>query len=532
MGLHMSNRIIIFDTTLRDGEQSPGMSMTRDEKLRVAEVLDSMGVDVIEAGFAMASVGDFESVKAIAEVTKNAVVCSLARAKQADIERAAEAIKPAKRGRIHTFISTSDIHLQYQFKLTKEQVLTIITDTVKLARRFTDNVEWSAMDATRSDLDYLCRAVEMAIAAGATTINLPDTVGYGTPESVANMFTHVMGKVPNADKAIFSFHGQNDLGLATANTLAALKAGARQAELTINGIGERAGNTSLEEVVMTLKTRKDQYGLECNIDTTQIMRASRLIQSITGQSVQVNKAIVGANAFAHESGIHQDGMLKHSGTYEIMTPESIGLTRSNLVMGKHSGRHAFKEKLAELNLKLGDNALEDAFNRFKELADKKKEIFDEDIISLVDTDAFAANQRVQFIGLQVECGSDGPQMARLTLCIDGQDRQIKMEGNGPVDAIFRAIKGLVPDAGDCVLELYQVHAVTKGTDAQAEVTVRLERNGMTVNGHGADVDTLVASALAYINALCKLEVIQSRQLSHYTQMDDATEIQQAAEQAV
>ncbi|MCI5048741.1 MAG: 2-isopropylmalate synthase [Rickettsiales bacterium] len=516
----MTEKITIFDTTLRDGEQSPGMSMTKDEKLRVAEVLDAMGVDVIEAGFAMASQGDFEAVHAIAQQAQNAVICSLSRAKHADIERAAEAIKPAKQGRIHTFISTSDIHLEHQFRMSKEQVLEIIDDTVKLARKFTDNVEWSAMDATRSDLDYLCRAVETAIAAGATTINLPDTVGYGTPETVAAMFTHVMGKVPNADQAIFSFHGQNDLGLATANTLAALRAGARQAELTINGIGERAGNTSLEEVVMTLAVRKDEYGLETGIDSKQIMRASRLIQNITGQSVQVNKAIVGANAFAHESGIHQDGMLKHAGTYEIMTPESVGLTKSNLVMGKHSGRHAFRDKLAELGYQLGDNALEDAFNRFKELADKKKDVYDEDIIALIDADALSENQRLQFSGLEVECGTENAQIARLTMQIDGVARQIKMEGNGPVDAIFKCIKALVPDADDCHLQLYQVHGVTKGTDAQAEVTVRLSKDDRHVNGHGADVDTLVASALAYINALCKLELLESRRLTHYAQQED------------
>jgi len=517
----MSNRITIFDTTLRDGEQSPGMSMTRDEKLLVAELLDGMGVDVIEAGFAIASVGDFESVKAIAQVTKRAVVCSLARSKPADIERAAEAIKPAKRGRIHTFMSTSDIHLEHQFRMSREQVLELIASTVKLARKHTDDVEWSAMDATRSDLDYLCKAVETAISAGATTINLPDTVGYGTPSDVAYMFTTVMGKVPNADKAIFSFHGQNDLGLATANTLAALQAGARQAELTINGIGERAGNTSLEEVVMTLHTRRDLYGFETGIDTTHIMRASRLVQSITGQSVQVNKAIVGANAFAHESGIHQDGMLKHAGTYEIMTPESVGLTKSNLVMGKHSGRHAFKDKLAELGFTLGDNALEDAFNRFKELADKKKDIYDEDLITLIDADAVSRNQRIKFEGVQIECGTEGPQIARLILNIDERKRMIKMEGNGPVDAIFKAIKALVPEAAECTLKLYQVHGVTQGTDAQAEVTVRLEKDGRVVNGHGADVDTLVASAMAYINALCKLETLEQKHVKHYAQGDDA-----------
>jgi 2-isopropylmalate synthase len=338
MEQHMTTRITIFDTTLRDGEQSPGMSMNREEKLLVAEVLDGMGVDVIEAGFAMASEGDFDAVHAIAKQTKHAVVCSLARGKTADIERAAEALKPAKRSRIHTFISTSDIHLKYQFRMTQEEVLEVIKQTVGLAKSFTDDVEWSAMDATRTGYDYLCRAVETAINAGATTINLPDTVGYATPIDIHEMFTSVIQRVPNADKAVFSFHGQNDLGLATANTLAALHAGARQAEVTINGIGERAGNTALEEVVMTLATRKDRYGFETGIKTEQIMRASRLVQSITGQSVQVNKAIVGANAFAHESGIHQDGMLKNAGTYEIMTPESIGLTKSNLVMGKHSVR--------------------------------------------------------------------------------------------------------------------------------------------------------------------------------------------------
>jgi 2-isopropylmalate synthase len=505
----MTNRIIIFDTTLRDGEQSPGMSMTKEEKLLVAEVLDGMGVDVIEAGFAMASDGDFESIKAIAEVTKNAVICSLSRAKHSDIERSAEALKPAKRSRIHTFISTSDIHLTYQFKLEKPQVLEIIKDTVGLARRFTDDVEWSAMDATRSDLTFLCQAVEAAIAAGATTINLPDTVGYGTPETVAAMFRHVMSHVPNADKAIFSFHGQNDLGLATANTLAAVQAGARQVELTINGIGERAGNTSLEEVIMTLATRKDVYGVECGVNTQHIMRASRLIQSVTGQPVQVNKAIVGANAFAHESGIHQDGMLKHAGTYEIMTPESIGLTKSNLVMGKHSGRHAFRNKLEELGITLGDNAFEDAFNRFKALADKKKDVFDEDIMALVD-DGGAAAEHLSLKSLLIRCGTEGEQTADITLLIGGEAKQILQAGNGPVDAIFSGIKALVSGADAAKLTLYQVHAVTEGTDAQAEVTVRLEIDGTVINGHGADVDTLVASAKAYLDALRKVGRIRER----------------------
>ncbi|MFN7451579.1 MAG: 2-isopropylmalate synthase [Alphaproteobacteria bacterium] len=499
----MTQEIIIFDTTLRDGEQSPGMSMTREEKLLVAELLDTMGVDVIEAGFAMASDGDFEAVKAIAEVTQNAVVCSLARAKEADIRRAAEALKSARRPRIHTFMSTSEIHLTHQFKLSQDQAIEVIRDAVTLARSFTDNVEWSAMDATRTELDYLCRAVEVAIKAGATTINLPDTVGYGTPETIAKMFTHVMGKVPGAEHVIFSFHGQNDLGLATANSLAAVKAGARQIECTINGIGERAGNTSLEEVVMALNVRKDVYGVTCGVKTEYIMRASRLVTQVTGQSVQVNKAIVGANAFAHESGIHQDGMLKHRDTYEIMTPESVGVGKTNLVMGKHSGRAAFKDKLAELGLRVGENQLEDAFVRFKTLADKKKEIFDEDIFSLLDTEG--EGERFAFASLQIECGTDGPQMARLGMVIDGKERTTKKEGNGPVDAIFKAIKSLVLEAAEAELKLYQVHAITGGTDAQAEVTVRLARGGRLVTGHGADVDTLVASAKAYIHALNKLD---------------------------
>ena len=503
-----SDRIIIFDTTLRDGEQSPGMSMTREEKLLVAEVLDGMGIDVIEAGFAMASDGDFESVKAIAERSKNAVICSLARAKEADIRRAAEALKNCKRPRIHTFMSTSEIHLTHQFKISQEDALEVIKKAVMLARTFTDNVEWSAMDATRTELDYLCRAVEIAIAAGATTINLPDTVGYGTPETIGTMFKHVMGNVKNAEHAVFSFHGQNDLGLATANSLAAVAAGARQIECTINGIGERAGNTSLEEVVMALKVRKDVFKVECGVESKHLMRASRLVTQVTGQPVQVNKAIVGANAFAHESGIHQDGMLKNRDTYEIMTPESVGVMKTNLVMGKHSGRAAFKDRLSELGISVGENQLEDAFVRFKTLADKKKEIFDEDILALIDTEN--ANERYAFSTLNIECGTDGPQMARLGMMMDGHLRTTKKEGNGPVDAIFKCIRSIALDAGEAELKLYQVHAVTGGTDAQAEVTVRLEQDGRLVTGHGADVDTLVASAKAYIAAINKLERLTAR----------------------
>jgi 2-isopropylmalate synthase len=503
------DRIIIFDTTLRDGEQSPGMSMNLEEKLMVAESLDSMGVDVIEAGFAMASQGDFESVREIARKIKRAVVCSLARAKAADIERAAEALKPAKQPRIHTFISTSDIHLKYQFRLSKEQVLEIIRETVTLARSFTDNVEWSAMDATRSDKDYLCRAVETAIKAGATTVNIPDTVGYATPDDYGQLIAYLKNNVPNIDKAIISTHCQNDLGLATANSLAAVRAGARQVECTINGIGERAGNTALEEVVMAIKTRADMYPYTTGIDTTHITKLSRLVQSITGAMVQVNKAIVGANAFAHESGIHQDGMLKHAGTYEIMTPESVGLAKSNLVLGKHSGRAAFRDKLQELSIEVGENAFEDAFHRFKDLADKKKDVYDEDIIALLDTES-RRDDAIQLESLHITCGTIGPQTAMLCLRVNGEIRRATVEGNGPLDATFNAIGALVPHRAN--LKLYQVNAVTQGIDAQAEVTVRLETpEGRIINGHGSSIDTMVASALAYVNALCKLQVIEDRQ---------------------
>ena len=504
----MAEKIIIFDTTLRDGEQSPGMSMNLEEKLLVADTLDIMGVDVIEAGFAMASNGDFESVREIAKRVKNAVVCSLARAKTADIERAAEALEPAERKRIHTFISTSDIHLKYQFRLTHEQVLEIITDTVKLARNYTDDVEWSAMDATRSDKDYLCKAVETAIKAGATTVNIPDTVGYATPDDYGALIKYLKDNVPNIDKAIISTHCQNDLGLATANSLAAIRNGARQIECTINGIGERAGNTALEEVVMAIRTRADMYPFTNNIDTTHIMRASRLVQSITGAIVQVNKAIVGANAFAHESGIHQDGMLKNANTYEIMTPESIGLTKSNLVLGKHSGRHAFRDRIRELGFEIGDNAFEEAFHRFKDLADKKKDIYDEDLLSLLDTDS-RREDHIKLESLHITCGTIGPQTAMVCLRIDGEVHRVTVEGNGPVDATFNGIMALVPH--NAKLKLYQVSAITQGTDAQAEVTVRLETSdGQIINGTGSNIDTVVASATAYINALCKMLRMQDR----------------------
>jgi 2-isopropylmalate synthase len=466
-----------------------------------------MGVDIIEAGFPIASDGDFEAVSAIAKQAQNAVICGLARANYKDIDRCWEAVRHARRPRIHTFIGTSPLHRAIP-NLDMDQMAERIHDTVTHARNLCDNVHWSPMDATRTEHDYLCRVVEIAIRAGATTINIPDTVGYTYPRESAKIIAMLLDRVPGADTIIFATHCHNDLGMATANALAAVEAGARQIECTINGLGERAGNTALEEVVMALKTRRDHYGVECSIVTQHIMRASRLVTQVTGHGVQVNKAIVGANAFAHESGIHQDGMLKNRDTYEIMTPESVGVTKTNLVMGKHSGRAAFKDKLSELGIRLGDNQLEDAFVRFKTLADKKKEVFDEDILALVDTDA--ADERVSFASLQIECGSEGPQMARLGLTIDGVLRTTKKEGNGPVDAIFKAIRSLYLDAGEAELKLYQVQGITGGTDAQAEVMVRLERDGQLVTGHGADVDTLVASAKAYVNALNKLERFQRK----------------------
>ncbi len=500
-----NNRVIIFDTTLRDGEQSPGCSMNLEEKLRMAKLLDEMGVDIIEAGFPIASPGDFEAVHEIAKVTKNAVIAGLSRAKKADIEASAEALKPAKRKRIHTFIGTSPLHRQYQLQMPPEEVLNSVKESVTFARGFTDDVEWSAMDATRTEDDFLCQCVELAIRSGATTINIPDTVGFAVPDEFGAQIKMLFDRVPNIDKAIISVHCHNDLGLAVANSLAGVKNGARQIECTINGIGERAGNASLEEIVMALRVRKDQLPFENKIDTTKITKISRALSTITGFNVQPNKAIVGANAFAHESGIHQDGVLKHAGTYEIMTPESVGLTKSNLVIGKHSGRHAFRKKLEELGFELGDNALNDAFARFKVLADKKKTVYEEDLIALIEDEVVSEHEDIKFVSLQVQAGSKGPQTAELCLSIDGEEKCANVEGNGPVDAIFKAIRAIIPHP-DARLKLYQVHAITGGTDAQAEVTVRLEEDGKTVNGQGTDADTLVASARAYIHALNKLMV--------------------------
>ena len=496
------NRVIIFDTTMRDGEQSPGASMSLDEKLRIAELLERMGVDIIEAGFPIASNGDFAAVNEVSKRVTRSTVCGLARASHRDIERAAEALEPAAQKRIHTFISTSPLHMKYKLQMEPEAVLDAVIDSVTFARRFTDDVEWSPEDGSRTEHDFLCRTVEAAIDAGAGTINIPDTVGYAVPDEFAALIEMLFNRVPNIDKAIVSVHCHNDLGLAVANSLAALGAGARQVECTINGLGERAGNAALEEIIMALRTRPDRLPYHSNVKSEYITKASRLISSITGFVVQPNKAIVGANAFAHEAGIHQDGMLKHAGTYEIMTPESVGLMESKLVMGKHSGRHAFKKKLEELGYEIGDNALQEAFVRFKELADKKKIIYDEDIAAIVDDEIGHGEDRIRFVSLQVVAGSIGPQKADLALEIDGKAVSETATGNGPVDAIFNAIGALFPH--DCVLQLYQVHAVTGGTDAQAEVTVRLEENGRTVNGLGADTDTLVASARAYISALNKL----------------------------
>ncbi|MBF9233537.1 2-isopropylmalate synthase [Microvirga alba] len=496
------DRVLIFDTTLRDGEQCPGATMTLEEKLEVAELLDTMGVDIIEAGFPIASNGDFEAVSLIAKQVKRATIAGLARAISADIARAGEAVRHAVRPRIHTFVSTSPIHLAHQMRKTEDEVLEIITRTVGQARNLVEDVEWSAMDATRTPIEYLCRCVDAAIKAGATTINLPDTVGYATPDEYRAMFRAVRERVPNADKAIFSAHCHNDLGLAVANSLAALEGGARQIECTLNGIGERAGNAALEEVVMAIKTRGDVLPYETGIETTMLTRASKLASAATSFPVQYNKAIVGRNAFAHESGIHQDGMLKNAQTYEIMTPESVGVSKTNLVMGKHSGRAAFRNKLDELGYKLSDNQFQDAFERFKDLADRKKHVYDEDIEALVDQNIAMAHDRIKLVSLSIVAGTRGPQRATMKLQVDGKVITEEQEGNGPVDATFNAIKALVPH--EAVLELYQVHAVTEGTDAQAEVSVRLSADDRSVTSRAADPDTLVASAQAYLGALNKL----------------------------
>src|SRR5206468_1451158 len=504
------DRVVIFDTTLRDGEQCPGATMTHEEKLEVAEVLDQMGVDIIEAGFPIASEGDFAAVHEIAQRTKNSVVCGLARAAFKDIDRCAEAIKPAPRRRIHTFLSTSPVHMKYKLQKEAHEVYEMVIAQVTRARSYTDDVEWSSEDGTRTELDFLCRCVEAAIKAGATTINIPDTVGYTVPEEYYNLFKTVRERVPNSDKAIFSVHCHDDLGMSVANSLAGVRAGARQIECTINGIGERAGNTALEEVVMAMRVRNDVLPFWTKVDATMLTRVSKLVAAATSFPVQYNKAIVGRNAFAHESGIHQDGMLKHTQTYEIMLPETVGVKQTSLVMGKHSGRHAFIHKLEEMGHKLAGNQVEDAFVRFKALADRKKHIYDEDIEALIDEGMVSAHDRIKLLSLSVIAGTRGPQRATMKLDVDGVTKIEESEGNGPVDAVFNCIKSLVPH--EAKLELYQVHAVTEGTDAQAEVSVRLAHEGRSMTSKGADPDTLVASAKAYLGALNKIVMKHQRDL--------------------
>ena len=499
----MSDKLIIFDTTLRDGEQSPGASMTKDEKVRIAKILEKMRVDVIEAGFAIASQGDFEAVQAVAKAVKDSTVCSLARALDKDIDRAGEAIKNTNSARIHTFIATSDIHMQMKLRMTPDEVVSQAVRSVKRATKFTNNIEFSPEDAGRSDIDFLCRIIEAAIDAGATTINIPDTVGYNIPHQFGETMRELIERVPNSDKAIFSAHCHNDLGLAVSNSLSAVLNGARQIECTINGLGERAGNTSLEEVVMAVRTRQDIFGCDTNIDTKNILAASRLVSSITGFVVQPNKAIVGANAFAHEAGIHQDGILKHRETYEIMKAEDVGWHANTLVMGKHSGRNAFKVRMSELGVEFdSDDELNNAFSRFKALADKKHDIFDEDLQALVTEAQAEATEVIRLISLKVCTETGKENTANITLLIDGKEKSASAKTSGAVDATFNAILSLVDI--EPTLQLYSVTNVTQGTDSLGEVNVRLEYEGKIVNGQGVDTDIITSSAKAYVHALNKV----------------------------
>ena len=501
----MNDRLYIFDTTLRDGEQSPGASMTREEKLRVARQLERLGVDIIEAGFAAASPGDAQAIRTIAEHIRGSTVCSLARANEKDIRAAGDAVRPAQSARIHTFIATSPIHMEKKLRMTPDQVLERAVAAVKLAREYTDDVEFSAEDAVRSDLDFLCRVFEAVIAAGARTINVPDTVGYSIPALWGERMRQLIERVPNADKVIWSTHCHNDLGMAVANSLAAVMSGARQVECTINGLGERAGNASLEEIVMAVRTRRDVFNCDTRIDTTQIVPTSKLVSTITGYPVQPNKAIVGANAFAHESGIHQDGVLKHRETYEIMRAEDVGWNANRLTLGKLSGRNAFKTKLAELGIVLdGEEALNAAFARFKELADKKREIFDEDLQALVSDEIYAdERERYKLVSMRVVSETGETPSAKVVFSDDGGEKEARGEGSGPVDAAFKALESVVKSEAD--LLLYSVNNITSGTDAQGEVTVRLAKAGRVVNGQGADTDIVVASVKAYLHALNKLD---------------------------
>ena len=499
-----SDKLIIFDTTLRDGEQSPGASMTKEEKVRIAKALEKMRVDVIEAGFPIASPGDFEAVKAVAETVKDSTVCGLARALDKDIERVGEALKGANSGRIHTFIATSPIHMKEKLRMQPDQVVEQAIRSVKLAGTFTDNIEFSPEDAGRSETDFLCRIIEAVIDAGATTINIPDTVGYNLPHRFGSLVGELMERVPNSDKVIFSVHCHNDLGMAVANSLSAVMHGARQVECTINGLGERAGNAALEEIVMAVRTRQDMFDCDVGLDTTQIMTCSRLVSGITGFPVQPNKAIVGANAFAHESGIHQDGVLKSRETYEIMRAQDVGLTANKIVLGKHSGRNAFRTRLKDLDIVFSsEEELNNAFSRFKELADKKHEIFDEDLQALVsETNPCDICEKFKLVSLKVCSETGETPSATVTISDDGEESHGVAEGGGPVDAALKAIETIVNSQAD--LQLYSVNNITSGTDSQGEVTIRLSKEGRIVNGLGADTDIVVASARAYLNALNKI----------------------------
>ena len=502
----MEDKVIIFDTTLRDGEQSPGASMNIAEKLRLATQLERLGVDVMEAGFPASSPGDFESVQSIARKIRNVQVAALARTSKEDIERAWEAVREAANPRIHTFIATSDIHLKHKLNMDREQVIREAVEAVRYAKGFTDNVEFSTEDGTRSDRDYLCRIFEAVIEAGATTVNLPDTVGYAVPEEYAQLITYVREHTPNIHKAVMSVHCHNDLGLATANTLAGIGAGARQAEVTMNGIGERAGNTSLEEVVMALHTRRDLIKLTTSITANLIHPTSRLTSLITGIVVQPNKAVVGANAFAHEAGIHQDGVLKNPMTYEIMEPETVGLSSNRLVLGKHSGRHAFRTKLAQMGYELSDEGLNHLFKKFKELADKRKEIHEEDIEALVAEEILRVPDVYELDYLNVVSGTVAVPTATVKLKVRGKETQNAGFGVGPIDAAFNTIAKMT--GSNSKLMRFSVNAITGGMDAQGEVTVRLQDNGLVALGKGADPDIITASAKAYINGLNRLEYMK------------------------
>lgn len=499
-----SNRLVIFDTTLRDGEQSPGASMTKEEKIRIARQLERLGVDVIEAGFAAASPGDADAIKTIAGIIENSTVCSLARANERDVRAAGEAIKDAKRGRIHTFIATSPIHMEHKLRMTPDQVVEAAVKAVKIASEYTKDIEFSAEDALRSDIDFLARIFGAVIEAGATTLNVPDTVGYAVPQRTEAFFRELIAKTPGGDKVIWSAHCHNDLGMAVANSLAAVLGGARQVECTINGLGERAGNAAMEEIVMATRTRRDIFGVECGVDATQIVPTSKLVSTITGYPVQPNKAIVGANAFAHESGIHQDGVLKHRETYEIMSAESVGWSTNRLSLGKLSGRNAFKTKLLEIGIELqSEEALNAAFARFKTLADKKREIFDEDLHALVSDELITIEQEhIKLISLKVISETGETPSADLVVSEAGTERRATALGDGTVDATFKAIESLFNSGAE--LQLYSVNAITSGTDSQGEVTVRLMKDAKIVNGQGADTDIIVASAKAYISALNKI----------------------------